>query len=110
MSMCHTPSILTKGAGHPLIFHCLILSSSLQDLILKFIERFSDRYGMGDLNIAMQLESGLSCTAERSTISTVYDFFKGGVNEEQLHSKIWQFLASNDLNSPTRHGVIVNRN
>jgi len=35
-----------------------------------------DKYGTKDLNIAMQLESVLSCTAEKSTISSVCDFYK----------------------------------
>jgi len=57
---------------------------------------FSDRYRIEDLK--------LSCTAERSIISTVSDFYKDDVNEE--HSKIKQFLASSDLNSPTTNDIL----
>jgi len=53
---------------------------------------------MEGLKITTQLESVLSCAAERSAISAVCDLQRQIVNEEQLHSKIWQFLASNNLN------------
>ena len=40
-----------------------------KNIILKRSETFSNRYGMKDLGIALQLESVLSCTAEKTTIS-----------------------------------------
>jgi len=54
---------------------------------------------MEDLEIATQLGSVVSCTAQRSTISTLCDFFKHDVNKEQSHGKLHKFLTSNDLNS-----------
>jgi len=60
-----------------------------KDIILKYCETFFDRYRMANFN--------MSCTAERSIISTVCGFYKDDVNKEQFHSKT-PFLASNDLN------------
>jgi len=42
---------------------------------------------MEDLKTATQLESLLSCTAERSTISAVCDYYKDDENEE-----LWQAM------------------
>ena len=69
------------GAGHgsaalPLIFRFLIehfFVNICQDIILKFIETFSDRYGTEYLKIATQLESIQRCTTEWSTICIVCD-------------------------------------
>jgi len=40
-------------------------------------------------------------TAERSSTSALCDFYKDDVSKEQLHSKIQQCLARNDLNYHT---------
>ena len=77
-----------------------------KDILLKCSETFLGRYRMADLKIATQLESVLSCTAERSTISAVYDFYKDDLNEEQLYSRIQQFLESHDLNSSTSNASL----
>jgi len=52
---------------------------------------------MEDLKIATQLESVLRWTAERSHPRCMW-LLQRRCNEKQLHSKIRQFLASNDLN------------
>jgi len=45
-------------------------------------------------------------TAETSIISPACDFYKDDVNEEQLQSKIRQFLESTDLNNPTPNAIL----
>jgi len=45
---------------------------------------FSHKYGVEDLEVATQSESGPSCNAQRSTISGVCDFHKGDVNKQQI--------------------------
>ena len=66
-----------------------------QDIILKFIETHSNR-----VKDATQLDSVLSYTAERETPSPLLcGFDKDDVKVLQLHSKIRQYLASDNLNS-----------
>jgi len=68
------------GVQPPAKFYFLLeqlFVNKYKDIILKCSEIFSERYRMAGLQIAMQLESVLSCTSERSTISAVCDFYKG---------------------------------
>jgi len=79
----------------PLIFHFLI--KQFFDIIWKLNEAFLDKYGMGDLKLQCDLRSKLYCA---ETASCTVSFTKTiQWNEKQLHSKIQQFLASNDFNS-----------
>jgi len=105
----HTPAILAGSTALPLFFKFLIEqffvnnNNNYKGISLKCTGTFSDRCGIEDSKIATQLESVLRCTAERSTISSLCDFYKDDANEEELHSKIQQFLSSS--NSPTPNAV-----
>jgi len=90
---CRALAILAGSAALPLIFQFLteqFFVNKCKDNTLQCNEMSSDRYRMEDLEVATQLKSVLSCTAERSTISAVCNFCTDNVNEEQLHRKIQQ--------------------
>jgi len=56
--MGRTPAILAQSAALPSYFHVLIAQffvNKYKDIILKFTETFSDKYGIEDLKIATQL-------------------------------------------------------
>jgi len=65
---------------------------------------FSDKYRNRRLKNCN--ESNQNCCAKESTISTACSFCKDDQNKEQLHCKIQQCLASNDLSSPTPKAIL----
>lgn len=92
-----------------LIFQFLIAQYFVikyKDIILKCSITFlrSTQNGKLKYHNTASISSKLYC--RKKQLSFVCDFYKDIVNKEQLHSKIQQFLASNDLHSPTPNAVL----
>ena len=68
-----------------------------REITLNCSEIFSEKYTMEDIEIALQLESVLSFTAEKTTVSTVCYFYKDDVNEEQLFCAMQQLWCQQNV-------------